>query len=147
MKIQEKDLFHGAALTQIVEHKSFKALNLASAKYGHYLVNTDREVFAKYRRVARPPFIFTFQPAEVQTISAAVRQGPRKAFLCLVCGRTTVCALSAKEIEAVIDLDNNSAQQSVRVEIPTGGSCHVSGTKGQLSRTVPHNSFPDKVFE
>ena len=36
MKIQQKDYFHGAALTQIVEHESFKALNKADSKYGHY---------------------------------------------------------------------------------------------------------------
>lgn len=42
MKTQEKDLYHGAALTQIVEHTSFRALNLAPVKgYGHHLVNSD----------------------------------------------------------------------------------------------------------
>lgn len=62
MKIQEQDRFHGAALTQIVEHKSFKALNRASAKYGHYLVNADRHVFTKYSKATRSPWSFTFQP-------------------------------------------------------------------------------------
>jgi hypothetical protein len=32
MKIQQKDLFHGAVLTQLVEHNSFKALNKVDAK-------------------------------------------------------------------------------------------------------------------
>lgn len=48
MKIQDQDLYHGAALTQIVEHASFKALNRGSEKYGHYLVNKDQHVFIKY---------------------------------------------------------------------------------------------------
>ena len=148
MKIQEKDLFHGAALTQIVEHKSLKALNVASPKYGHYLVNTDREVFVKYRKSARAPFIFTFQPEEVRALYDALTTVPLpgQVILCLVCGQTTVCALSSMEFSRVLDLSNPPVQQSVRVDIPSGGSCHVSGTKGQLKRAVTHNSFPDKVF-
>ena len=35
MKIQKKDLFHGSALTQIVEDPLFTALNKADEKYGH----------------------------------------------------------------------------------------------------------------
>ena len=44
MKIQKMDMFHGAALTQIVEHPSFKALNKADEKYGHYQINHDRRI-------------------------------------------------------------------------------------------------------
>ncbi len=50
MKTKEMDLYHGPALTQIVHHDSFKAINKATTKYGHYLVNTDRHVFVKYRK-------------------------------------------------------------------------------------------------
>jgi hypothetical protein len=144
MKIQEQDLYHGAALTQIVEHRSFKALNRASTKYGHYLVNTDRQVFVKYRKAKNSPWNFTLQPAEVQALASAIA-APHKVFLCLVCGNTTVCALTVAEIQTVVDVKSKS-QQWVRVEVPKGGSCHVSGTNGRVKKTVPHKSFPDKVF-
>ncbi len=47
-----------------------------------------------------------------------------------MCGKLTVCALNAKEIRTVIDVDADS-QQSIRVEVPKGGSCHVSGSRWQ----------------
>lgn len=145
MKIQEQDIYHGAALTQIVEHKSFKALNRGSEKYGHYLVNTNRHVFAKYRKTKRSPWVFQFNAHDVQ----ALRDTPEAAehvFLCLICGRSTVCALTRDEIEQLIDLSQHNSAQSIRVEVPKGGSCHVSGSVGSLKQTVPHNSFPDKIF-
>lgn len=144
MQTQEKDLFHGAALTQIVDHESFKALNRASTKYGHYLVNTDRHVFVKYRKPNKSPWQHTLSSEDVGAISSEIRKG-HSVFLCLVCGSTTVCALNTSEIKTVLDLAAEG-QQWIRVEIPRGGSCHVSGSKGKLKRTVPHNSFPNKVF-
>lgn len=144
MKIQDQDLYHGAALTQIVEHKSFKALNRASEKYGHYLVNTDKHVFVKYRTVNRSPWTFTVQPDELAVIKAEIDQN-YEVFLCLVCGGKTVCALNSEEINNVINSSSNSSQW-IRVEVPKGGSCHVNGSVGNLKLSVPHNSFPEKVF-
>ncbi|RUL82344.1 hypothetical protein [Tautonia sociabilis] len=66
MKIQQKDLFHGAALTQIIEHNSFKALNKVDDKYGHDLVNTDRRLMIKLTETDNPPWQFTFQPDDLQ---------------------------------------------------------------------------------
>jgi len=144
MKIQEQDVYHGPALMQIVEHPSFKALNRASKRYGHYLVNTDRQVFTKYRKVKSSPWQFVFAPEELSTLSRAL-SGPDHVYVCLVCGHLTVCALSGDELQQLVDLAARSPQ-SIRVDVPSGGSCHVSGSKGRLKRTVPHNSFPNKIF-
>jgi hypothetical protein len=145
MQIQEKDIFHGAALTQVVEHKSFKALNRATTKYGHYLINSDRALFVKYRKPNKSPWQHTFSEDDVAAIVAEIKKG-QLVFLCLVCGTTTVCALDSTEIQSVLDLQAD-VQQWIRVEIPKGGSCHVSGTKGKLKRAIPHSSFPDKLFK
>ncbi len=145
MKIQEQDRFHGAALTQIVEHKSFKALNKASDKYGHYLINTDRHVFIKYRKAESTPWSFTVQPEELRAIAAELVAGPT-VYLALVCGSVTICALRSDEIQSVLDLSATEPQW-IRVNVPKGGSCHVTGSGGALKRTVPHNSFPNKLFE
>jgi len=145
MKIQEQHLYHGAALTQIVQHQSFKALNRASKKYGHYIVNTDRHVFVKYRTNKQSPWQHNFFPKELSTIDKEIKHN-KKVFLCLVCGQETVCALDADQIQVVLDLTKKQ-QQWIRVDVPSGGSCHVSGSKGALKKKVPHNSFPDKVFE
>lgn len=144
MKIQEQDFYHGVALTQITEHKSFKALNRASTKYGHYLINTDRHVFIKYRTHPKSPWQHTFSPDEMKSLIAACKKNTH-VFLCLVCGDITICALDHSEISTVLDLNSN-AQQWVKVEVPKGGSCHVSGSNGYLARVVTHNSFPKKAF-
>ncbi|MHB0980497.1 MAG: hypothetical protein ACYC5Q_10600 [Thermoleophilia bacterium] len=144
MKVQEKDLFHGAVLTQIVEDPSFKALNKASPHYGHYLVNTDKQVFVKYRTGGTSPWQFVFSSDELQVIERAEKSGD-SLLLCLVCGQVTVCALDASEIKTVLDLAQVRSQW-ISVEVPSGGSCHVRGSAGSLKRTVPHNAFPGKVF-
>lgn len=144
MKIQEQDLYHGAALTQIAEHQSFKALNRGSTKYGHYLVNTDKHIFIKYRTSTGSPWQHTVSPDEMKALEAACSKH-NQVWLCLVCGNVTICALNKTEIAVVLDLSLR-AQQWVKVEVPKGGSCHVSGCNGSLTKVVPHNSFPNKVF-
>ena len=144
MKIQEQDFYHGVALTQIAEHKSFKALNRASTKYGHYLINTDRHVFIKYRTHSKSPWHHTLSTDEMKSLVAACKKNEH-VFLCLVCGDNTICALDKAEISAVLDL-TSTAQQWVKVEVPKGGSCHVSGSRAALAKVVPHNSFPNKAF-
>ncbi len=144
MKILEQERFHGAALTQIVKHRSFKALNRASDAYGHYLVNTDRQLFVKYRTNTESPWTFVFPPAELRELGDALGSGDHT-YVSLVCGCFTVCCLNKDELAIVLDF-GGAGQQSVRVEVPPGGSCHVSGSNGALTRTVPHNSFPNKVF-
>jgi hypothetical protein len=150
VKIQEHDLYHGAALTQIFQHKSFKTLNKGSPKYGHYIVNTmlspssARHVYVKYRKNSHSPWMHTFSEDEISELASAVRNAP-DLFLCLVCGKVTVCALDENEIVTLLDI-HADGQQWIRVEVPPGGSCHVTGSDGGLARTVTHKSFPNKIF-
>jgi hypothetical protein len=145
VKVQEKDRFHGIALTQVVEHPSFKALNKASPHYGHYRINTDRQLFVKYRTHKGSSWQFVFSSAELGTIRTAIRSKD-SLFVCLVCGASTVCALTSDEVQQLINVDLTIGTQWLTVEVPKGGSCRVRGSKGKLGRTVPHNSFPNKVF-
>ncbi len=143
MKVQEQDIFHGPGLVQIVQHESFKALNRGSAKYGHYLINTNRHVFAKYSSRKRSPWQFTFQLEDLASIESASSKGPT--YVMLACGHETVCALTLDELREVVDLDA-SVQQTIIVDVPRGGSCHVKGSLGKMKKTVPHNAFPRKLF-
>ena len=145
MKIQPKDVYHGAALTQIVEHDSFKALNKASSKYGHYTVNDDRQLFLKYLTTGRSSWRFIFSEDELAAIRRGVR-GSATTFVCLVCARSTVCCLDENELQDLIDLTSRGSQW-IWVQVPRGGSQHVSGSIGDLSHTIPHNSFPAKVLD
>src|SRR5690242_18720262 len=104
MKIQEKDLFHGAALTQIVEHESFKALNKADEKYGHYQVNHDRRLLVKHSKAESNAgtqiWSFTFKPDDIEILIKDVKGGA-KIFVCLVCGAVSVCILNQEEISTI----------------------------------------------
>lgn len=144
MKIQEQDSFHGAALTQIVEYHSFKALNKANEKYGHYLINADRHIFIKYCKNVNSPWSFTFHPEDLRAIKSEISSGAR-VFIGLVCGGKTVCALNQVELSLIIEL-NSSSSQWIRIMVPPRGSCHVSGSIGEMQKTIPHNSFPGKIF-
>jgi len=143
MKIQQKDLFHGAALTQLTEHPSFKALNKADEKYGHYLVNADCRLMVKLSTKKNGPWQFTFQPDDLNTLKSDIASG-FKTFVVLVCGKTTVCLLNLRDFKAVVNL-NSASVQWVCVDIPRA-RMSVRGSKGTLKHAIAHNNFPDKVF-
>jgi hypothetical protein len=146
MKIQPKDLFHGAALAQVVEDGSFTALNKVDDKYGHYLVNADRRLFVKYATSARSPWRFTINPDDILEIRRDIRNSGNT-FLCLVCAKETICCLDQEEIETLIDLQD-TRPQSLKVHVPRRGSLRVSGPgRRALAHTIPHNAFPAKILE
>jgi hypothetical protein len=143
MRIQQKDFFHGAALTQLVEHHSFKALNKVDGKYGHYLVNVDRRLLVKLTEKPSVPWSFTFQPDDLSTLRADAASG-FQTFVVLVCGRTTICLLGQTEYSAIMDLQA-AGTQWIKVEIPKA-SMRVRGSAGALGHAIAHNRFPDNVF-
>ena len=143
MKIQQKDLFHGAALTQLTEHSSFKALNKADTKYGHYMINTDRRLMLKLTEKENGPWSFTFQPDDLNTLRSDIASGFRT-FVVLVCGKFTICLLDETDFQQLIDLNNPTAQW-IRVEIPKA-SMRLRGSHGALKHAIAHKDFPDNVF-
>lgn len=146
MDIQKKHIYLGAALAQIVEHDSFKALNRASKRYGHFLVNTNIQFFSKYSSMDANRHQFTFTPADVQDIRAA-RQVAAKLFIVLVCGETTICCMSYEEWSAMLD-DSATGQQCIYVSNEKGKQLRVSGTKNSKTPAlVPRNVFPSRLFD
>lgn len=144
MQVKEMHLYHGAALTQIIEHASFKAINRIGKKYGHYSINDRVRIMVKYRKGDEGVWTFTFTVEELRTIKKDINT-QHIVFLCLVCGQTTICALDQNQVFALIDLDAKE-QQSITVDIHEGGSIWPRGSLGRLTRSVPHNSFPSKIF-
>ena len=144
MKIKNKHQNHGAALAQIVEHDSFTALNKATDKQGHYQVNKDRRLLVKTASAGPDEWSFTFTESDLGVLREDMSNGVQ-AFACLVCGDETICLLGESDVLEIIDLDADSPQ-SVVVNTPSGKSMRVRGTQGDLSRTVPHSSFPGAIF-
>lgn len=144
MKIQAKDQFHGSALTQIVEHESFKALNKATAKYGHYQINNDRRMLLKYSAAGSSPWQFTFNGDDLKTVRDDIT-AKHKSFICLVCGVETVCLLNENDASNVIDV-NATTNQWITVELPPKASMRVKGSSGSLRHAIAHNLFPNSLF-
>ena len=146
MKIQSKHLYHGAALTQIVEDPRFTALNKVSDnKYGHYQVNNKTRILIKHSVYKESPWSFTLQVDDVDTFIKDI-DSKQEAFLCLVCGKVTVCILNTKDFEEVIDTSENSPQR-LKIEMKPKCGMKVSGSKNILKSVIPRNAFPKKLFE
>ncbi len=149
MKIQAKDTYHGSALTQIVEHNEFKALNRASPKYGHYLINADTTIHIRHSTSDGTKWTYTLKTDDITCINEDVAASKR-VFIVLVCGRTTVCILNQEEFSLLLNLNDNQTDDStkwVTVENPPGGSMRVYSREGILDWVIPHNAFPKRLFE
>jgi len=144
LKIQNQDFYHGVALTQIVEHPSFKALNKGSTKYGHYLINADCHLFVRYATNEGPVWNYTLTVEQLSSISSIIESKVR-VFVCLVCGEETVCLVNQEQLGIAIDLQSSDSQW-LKVEVPPNGSCRVTGSQKKLSGVIPHNAFPKKLF-
>lgn len=145
MKIQEQDIYHGPALMQIVEHDSFKALNKADVKYGHYLVNNDKRLCFKYSTAGSGPWSFTFQPTDLKMLEADL-QLPGKVFVVLVCGHHSICCLDEDQVRQLISIEASGAQW-IKVDAPSGRQMRATGSvNNKTPILVPHKSFPNCIF-
>lgn len=142
MRIQQKDYYHGAALTQIVEHESFKALNKADEKYGHYKVNHDIRLMVKITTNNKSPWQFTANASDLSTIEDDIKSG-EQFYLCLVCGLNTICLLNSDQVKKLLDISSQD-QQWLRVK--DTGSLWAWSTKAELNHAIPHNAFPNRLF-
>jgi len=146
MKIQTQDTYHGTALMQIVEHKTFKALNKADDQYGHYLVNKDIKLWVKYASDEGSPWQFTISENDAKSIQADAKS-KGNTFLILVCGRTSICCVDMDELNGLVDLSAAKAQ-GIKVETPANKQMRIFGTlQKKEGLKVAHNSFPDCIFE
>jgi len=146
MKIQEQDLYHGAALTQIVESTSFTALNRDPDKYGLYVINHDRRVLIKHAAGPRADgkYQFTFGASDRQLLSQHVAD-PNKTFVALVCGQHVICGLNLTQLGSVIDLAAGGSQW-VTVEAPPGKQLRTRGSLGD-GPLVAVNAFPSILLQ
>jgi hypothetical protein len=142
MKIQQKDYFHGAALTQIVEHESFKALNKADEKYGHYKINHDIRLMVKITSIEDEPWQFTANASDLATMEEDLNSGDQF-FLCLVCGLNTICLLDGSQVKQLLD---TSSREQQWLHVRNTGSLWVWSRRIELKNAIPHNAFPNKIF-
>jgi len=165
MRINDDHLYHGAALTQIAEYPTFKAIN-AFAMNGEksrsaFTVNHDTGVYLKY---ATSPngvgeYVFTFNVANLRELEALKEQYHKRVFVVLICRRAKeICVLTIDQFEAKIKQREKAKQESesnyqILVTVPSGKSfrayVNYPGKKGMLIKPqtiISRNEFPKALF-
>ena len=130
----------GPLLCGLVKHGPVK-IEKASAKAGHFHMG-GRRLLAKYASASSSAWGFTFRPEDVRTLVADHASAGFFSYLCLICGSDFICVLRSDEAFDLLSTDVRQKSQTIRVRRSYGCCLRVSGSEGQLDRTVPANRFP-----
>ncbi len=165
MKIKDYHLFHGAAIAQIAEHRSFTAINpfedAAKISRSAFRVNNDIAVYFKYATKPTPAFaefVFTFTSRNLDEIHRVAALVPRT-MLALVCVKARhICCLPYDKLVALVDrragdVGHGEDSYTVLVTLAEGKAFRVYVNKSGRRKTmlgsaivVPRNSFPNALF-
>lgn len=157
-------MYHGAALTQIAEHPTFKAIN-AFWKNGKrsscaFRINDTTGVYIKYASAPRgssAEYIFTFTKINLGEM-ATLREHCVKVFAVLVCIESKeVCVISYGQLQQLIKLRQTARgldedQYQIIVTAPQNKQFRVyvnlPARKGYLlgQQLVRRNAFPELLF-
>jgi len=164
MKIHDDHLYHGAALTQIAEHKQFTSINALEIKGKHfnnvYVIN-NHLIHLKYASKPRgslKEYQFTFSSEHLEMLDKANEHG-NNFILCLVCVYDReICALPYKELVKLLALRRNATgrneeQYVVLLSLPKDSAFRVSVAAPGKRRValgkelkIARNKFPNCLF-
>jgi hypothetical protein len=149
MRIDKQDLYHGAALMQIIEHSQAIIVKM-SHKSSEYQISVataprgDENRYIYIKHVARnaEPFRFVFSKQERDFLEIELtRNAP--VFVVLVCASSYVCVLNKKQYR---ELAAERGRMTLLVEAPPGGRMRVSRWGSEKKPLlVAHNAFPKEV--
>ncbi|MDM5337364.1 hypothetical protein QUF84_09070 [Fictibacillus enclensis] len=146
MKIQEHDLFRGAALSQLIEYAEEKAISICKVnnRFGHYMVNNHKNIFIKYRSNNRSPWRFNFSNTELKRISDIILE-KKELYIVLICGSFSICVLDSFEVDSCVNI-YGTTEQWISVSAKYGSSLWVKGSKGKIDYSIRHSDYPGKLF-
>ena len=165
MKINKDHMYHGAALTQVAEHHSFKAINAVRSDEGvvsrsAFLINTDVGLFLKYATKSKgrfKEFVFTFHTEHLEELEN-LKKKTKKVYISLVCvAASQICCLPYEIFLKLIAARKRSKgideeSYTILVTVPAGKSfrAYVSpaGKKKVALGTeiISRDDFPDMLF-
>jgi len=166
VKIDDNHLYHGAALTQIAEHKTFTAINPLEAKGERcgcaFRINSSIGVYIKHD-AAGPKgkykeFTFNFSAEQIEDIED-IASKLQIIFIVLVCFKAKhICVIPWAELQSLIKeyeglAGEQKQQYNVLVTAPENSQFRVylnrPKTKGVAIRKklIPRNAFPNRIFE
>jgi hypothetical protein len=150
MKIDKQDLYHGAALLQIIESNEDVLINRVSGNpYYRILVAKARRgkeyryLYIKYVSTNKEPFRFSFSKLERDFLNEQfARASP--VFIALVCSQQYVCVLGKADF-AKLSRDPN--RLVLHVETPERGRIRVFNYEASNKPVlVAHTAFPKDII-
>lgn len=164
MKINDDHMYHGAALTQIAEHPTFKAVNAfwlnGKKSTCAFRVNDTTGVYIKYAAAphgSAGEYIFTFSSASLAELTT-LREHCTHVFVVMVCIKAKeICVISYGQLQQLIDLRQKvlgapEEQCQILVTAPPNKQFRVyvnrPGRKGVLmgQQLVSRKAFPEMLF-
>lgn len=164
MKINDDHMYHGAALTQIAEHPTFKAVNAfwlnGKKSNAAFRINDTTGIYVKYAGFPHgfaKEYIFTFTKAHLNEL-AVLREHCTRVFVVLVCIRLKeICVVSYGQFGEMISLrkkvrNEDEDQYQLLVTAPPNKQFRVyvnhPGRKGVMmgETIVRRNAFPELLF-
>jgi hypothetical protein len=151
MNIDRQDLYHGAALLQIIEKDHHGPVITKSPPGPYYNIwvgsarkgKESRYIYIKYVSKNSPPFRFVFSQQERDFLEEQFA-GREPVFVVLVCGPKHVCVLNRYQY---LELEYAPGRMTLVVETPPGGKMRVSRWGSKKKPTlVAHNDFPKDVL-
>ena len=165
MKVRDEHLYHGAALNQIAEHKSFTAINSLrianSVSRSAFLINDHIAVYLKYATKPSGGFkeyIFTFTRSHLRELKQIRKQHP-KTFVSLICVKDReICCLSYEELIEIFRrrkeaMGKGEKQYNLLVTVKHNEAFRVyindpneKGTWLFKPKKIVRNRFPKELF-
>ena len=164
MRINDDHMYHGAALTQIAEHPTFKAINAFWQNQKRsscaFRINDTTGIYIKYAGTPRglvKEYIFTFTKLHLEEL-ANLREHCTKVFVVLVCIEAKeICVISYGQLQQLINLrqrvrGQEEDQYQILVTAPSNKQFRVyvnrPARKGIMlgQQLVRRNAFPELLF-
>jgi len=167
MKIIKTALFQGAALLQIAEYPTFKAINPFVLENGAnsrsaFIINTDTAVYIKYAQKTTKAFgehLFGFTELNFTELNELKKRFKSRVFVVLVCMKANeICVLTLDELQEHVMRRKsakgaNEPQYQILVTVPANSAFRVfvndpgKKKKALKEQKVPRNRFPRVIFE
>lgn len=125
--------YHGSFLASLIDNSpSPVQIEREIPSDNHlYVFNGDVGAYVTYSTKRMSPWVFTFQPKNLESISAQFDRH-KECFLILVCGFETTAVLNTDEVSSLLPL-NDPTTSSITIKTGHDKKLAVTGTSGELN--------------
>ena len=142
--ISDTTRYHGIVFSEIARKERNVLIDQFDSKSSSSYIINGVGLFIKYSTKRMSPWHFTFIKDHQHEIEK-IKSRHNHIVIALVCGNDGIAALSYDELKQVLD-HNIEDVERITVRRPPRGKYRVSGTDGEMDRTIGISDFPGKLF-